>query len=200
MTWVQILEIASCRNVGKNYVQKTQSGRTLHKQELRAPECPFSVQRTWNIKRQMTNDNETIVWILRHFMLFRMAINIVEWDLAGQPMMITAAAKEEKIYSTLGHHDGIITWACECASYQIACEQFHLWVPGRKIDRKLYGCWVACLFDYVTRWLDSSQDGVRPFLQYTSQAALAAFQCREAFPEEVEGSHGCDETKYMIGQ
>jgi hypothetical protein len=42
---VHVLETASCRNVGKGCVHKTQSGqtlsRTLRKQELRAPGCPF---------------------------------------------------------------------------------------------------------------------------------------------------------------
>jgi hypothetical protein len=39
-SWVQVLEIASYRNEGKDYVHKTQSGRTLPwtlcKEELRA--------------------------------------------------------------------------------------------------------------------------------------------------------------------
>jgi hypothetical protein len=45
--WVQVLEIASCRNAGKCCVYKTQSGRTLprtlRKQELRAPGGPLVI-------------------------------------------------------------------------------------------------------------------------------------------------------------
>jgi hypothetical protein len=45
-SWVQALVTASCRNVGKDCVHKTQSGRTLprtlRKQELRASGCPFN--------------------------------------------------------------------------------------------------------------------------------------------------------------
>jgi hypothetical protein len=45
MSWVQVLETASCGNEGKDCVHKTQSGltlpRTLHKRELRASACPF---------------------------------------------------------------------------------------------------------------------------------------------------------------
>jgi hypothetical protein len=44
-SWVQVLETTSYRNVGKDYVHKTQSGRTfpwiLCKRELRAPGCPL---------------------------------------------------------------------------------------------------------------------------------------------------------------
>jgi hypothetical protein len=35
------LATASCRNTGKDCIHKTKRGRTLHKQELRAPGCPF---------------------------------------------------------------------------------------------------------------------------------------------------------------
>jgi hypothetical protein len=40
-SWVQALKIASYRNVEKSYIHKTQSGRTMHKWELSAPDCPF---------------------------------------------------------------------------------------------------------------------------------------------------------------
>jgi hypothetical protein len=36
-----VLETTSCRNVGKDCVCKTQSGRTLRKRKLCAPGCPF---------------------------------------------------------------------------------------------------------------------------------------------------------------
>jgi hypothetical protein len=43
--WVQVLETASYRNAGKDYVHKTQNGwtlpRTRRKRELRAPDYPF---------------------------------------------------------------------------------------------------------------------------------------------------------------
>jgi hypothetical protein len=43
-SWVQVLEMTSCRNAGKGYIHKTQSGRiipwTLPKRELCAPGCP----------------------------------------------------------------------------------------------------------------------------------------------------------------
>jgi hypothetical protein len=43
--WVQVLQIAYCRNAGKDCVHKTQSGQTLPwtlcKQELFAPGCPL---------------------------------------------------------------------------------------------------------------------------------------------------------------
>jgi hypothetical protein len=44
-SWVQVLETTSCKNAGKGYVHKTQSGQTLpwtlRKQELRALGCSF---------------------------------------------------------------------------------------------------------------------------------------------------------------
>jgi hypothetical protein len=46
MTNLEVFLLASCRNAGKDCVHKTQSGRilprTLRKQELRAPGCPFN--------------------------------------------------------------------------------------------------------------------------------------------------------------
>jgi hypothetical protein len=39
-SWVQVLEISSCRNVGKDFVHKTQSVRTLPRTR-RALGCPF---------------------------------------------------------------------------------------------------------------------------------------------------------------
>jgi hypothetical protein len=53
-SWVQVLETASCKNAGKGYVHKTQSGRTLpytlRKRELRAPDCPFYRQKDeWQV-------------------------------------------------------------------------------------------------------------------------------------------------------
>jgi pentatricopeptide repeat protein len=47
-SWVQVLETASCRNVGKCCVHKTQIGWTLRKQELRALGYPFIRQHDGN--------------------------------------------------------------------------------------------------------------------------------------------------------
>jgi hypothetical protein len=48
VSWIQVLEAPSCKNVGKGCVHKTQSGRTLLrtlcKWELYALGCPFMLK------------------------------------------------------------------------------------------------------------------------------------------------------------